>query len=53
MTDESVVMQNCSNGEIHCDILEEIIGSKPEYPYQQVGSIRLQKCYLRPYYKIS
>jgi hypothetical protein len=52
MTDESVVMQNCSNGEIHCDILEEIIGSKPEYPYQEVGSIRLQKCYLRPYYKI-
>jgi hypothetical protein len=53
LTDENVVMQNCSNGEIHCDILEEIIGSKPEYPYQQVGSIRLQKCYLRPYYKIS
>jgi len=52
MTDESVVMQNCSNGEIHCDILEEIIGTKPNYPYQQVGSIRLQKCYLRPYYKI-
>ena len=53
LTDENVVMQNCSNGEIHCDMLEEIIGSKPEYPYQQVGSIRLKKCYLRPYYKIS
>lgn len=53
MTDEMCVIQSCVNGEIHCDMLEEIIGSKPNYPYQQVGSIRLEKCYLRPYYKIS
>jgi hypothetical protein len=53
MTDEMCVIQSCVNGEIHCDMLEEIIGSKPNYPYQQVGSIKLEKCYLRPYYKIS
>lgn len=53
MTDENVVRENLSNGEIHCDILTEIIGCKPQYPNQIVGSIKLEKCFLRPYYRIA
>lgn len=53
MTDENVVRENLYNGEIHCDILTEIIGCKPQYPNQIVGSIKLEKCFLRPYYRIA
>jgi hypothetical protein len=40
------------DAEIHCDKLEQVLGHKPNYPYQQVGRIKLEKCYLRPYYRI-
>jgi hypothetical protein len=52
MTDEMTVRDNCANGEIHCHILEEIIGCEPSYPYHHVGSLKLEKCFLRPYYRI-
>lgn len=52
LTDEDMVKENLVNGEISCSILREIIGCDPEYPSQIVGSIKLTKCFLRPYYKI-
>ena len=52
LTDESTVRGNITNGEIHCDTLTEIIGCEPNYPCHNVGSLKLTKCFLRPYYKI-
>jgi hypothetical protein len=49
---EEMVKSNLFNGEISCEKLTEIIGCKPNYPYQIVGAIKLEKCYLRPYYKL-
>jgi len=53
LTDENMVRENLINGEIHSDILSEIIGRKPNYPNEIVGAIVLTKCFLRPYYRIS
>lgn len=51
-SEEEMVKSNLYNGEISCEKLTEIIGCKPNYPYQIVGAIKLEKCYLRPYYKL-
>ena len=53
LTDEAMVKDNLINGEISCETLTKIIGCKPSYPYQIVGAIKLEKCYLRPYYKLA
>ncbi len=53
LTDEAMVKQNLMNGEISCETLTKIIGCQPSYPYQVVGAIKLEKCYLRPYYKLA
>jgi len=52
LTDESTIRGNITDGEIHCDTLTEIIGCEPNYPCHNVGSLKLTKCFLRPYYKI-
>lgn len=49
---ETLVRENIYNGEIQEYILKAIIGKEPEYPTQIVGSLKLTKCFLRPYYKI-
>ena len=49
---ETLVRENIYNGEIQEYILKTIIGKQHEYPYQIVGSLKLTKCFLRPYYKI-
>lgn len=49
---ETLVRENIYNGEIQEYILKTIIGKQPEYPYEIVGSLKLTKCFLRPYYKI-
>lgn len=49
---EVLVRENIYDGEIQEYILKTIIGKEPEYPYQIVGSLKLTKCFLRPYYKI-
>lgn len=51
-SEEEMVKSNLYNGEISCEKLTEIIGCNPNYPYQIVGAIKLEKCYLRPYYKL-
>jgi hypothetical protein len=53
LTDEAMVKQNLVNGEISCETLKEIIGCKPEYPIQIVGAIKLEKCFLRNYYRLA
>ncbi len=52
-TIEMLVKDNLNNGEINISILKSIIGHEPNYPIQIVGSLKLKKCYLRPYYKIA
>jgi hypothetical protein len=49
---ETLVRENIYNGEIQEYILKTIIGKTPEYPHEIVGSLKLTKCFLRPYYKI-
>ena len=49
---ETKVKHNLINGEIDMNKLKSIIGYEPEYPTQFVGSIKLTKCFMRPYYKI-
>jgi GNAT superfamily N-acetyltransferase len=49
---EALVRENIYNGEIQEYILKTIIGKEPEYPIQIIGSLKLTKCFLRPYYKI-
>jgi len=52
LTNEDMVRQSIVNGEIHSDILEGIIGHKPNYPNEIVGTLKLKKCFLKPYYRI-
>ena len=53
LTDESMVKNNLVDGEISADTLKQIVGCELSYPYQIVGAIKLQKCFMRPYYKLS
>lgn len=51
-TFENLVKENLRNGMICINKLTKIIGKQPEYPRQIVGTIVLEKCFLKPYYKI-
>jgi hypothetical protein len=51
-SEEEEVRNNLVNGEISCEALQNILGCKPEYPVQVVGSLKLTKSFLRPYYTI-
>ena len=53
MTNEEIIRDNVVNGEIDLDTLIDIIGFEPNYPYQIVGAMKLEKCFLRPYYRIA
>lgn len=52
INDESLVREALVNGEIDCSTLTDILQDNPKYPHQIVGSIKLEKCFLRPYYRI-
>jgi len=49
---EEMLKNNLVDGEISADTLKRIVGCELSYPYQIVGAIKLQKCFLRPYYKL-
>jgi len=49
---EILVKENLMNGEICISKLRKILGHEPSYPVQYVGSIKLTKCFLKPFYKI-
>lgn len=49
---EIKVKENLNNGIICINKLSRIIGKKPDYPFQIVGSIKLTKCFLKPYYRV-
>lgn len=49
---EILVKENLMNGEICICKLRKILGHEPAYPIQYVGSIKLTKCFLKPFYKI-
>lgn len=51
-TISELVMDNILNGEISEYTLNNIIGSKAKYPCEYIGAIKLEKCFLRPYYRI-
>jgi hypothetical protein len=53
LTDEAMVKNNLVNGEISANTLKQIVGCELSYPYQIVGAIKLEKCFMRPYYKLS
>jgi GNAT superfamily N-acetyltransferase len=49
---EDLVKDNLFDGEISVEKLRSIIGREPSYPTQIVGSMKLTKCFLKPFYKI-
>jgi hypothetical protein len=51
--EEAMVKNNLVDGEISADTLKQIVGCELSYPYQIVGAIKLQKCFMRPFYKLS
>jgi hypothetical protein len=53
LTDEAMVKNNLVNGEISANTLKQIVGCELSYPYQIVGAIKLEKCFMRPFYKLS
>jgi hypothetical protein len=40
------------NNEIKVKDLIEIIGREPNYPNEYVGNYKLEKCFLRPFYRL-
>lgn len=50
---ENQVRSNLVDGRIEMNTLKEIIGCEPNYPNQIVGSIKLEKCFLLPYYRLA
>lgn len=49
---ESKLKERLFDGRISEVDLKNIIGFEPNYPTQIVGTIKLEKCFLLPYYKI-
>jgi len=49
---ESKLKEKLFDGRISEVDLKNIIGFEPNYPTQIVGTIKLEKCFLLPYYKI-
>ena len=46
-------MRKIVDNQIRIKDLEEILGREPNYPNDYVGNIKLQKSFLRPYYKLA
>ena len=51
-TSEILVRENLNNGEICMCKLTKILGHEPNYPIQIVGSLKLEKCFLKRFYRI-
>ena len=51
-TSEMLVRENLNNGEICMCKLTKIIGHEPNYPIQIVGSLKLEKCFMKRFYRI-
>lgn len=51
-TSEMLVRENLNNGEICMCKLTKILGQEPNYPFQIVGSLKLEKCFMKRFYRI-
>ena len=49
---EQKVRDSIKNGIISVEELEKIINREPDYPTDQIGSLRLRKQYLKPFYEV-
>lgn len=47
-----VINRLCSDNKITIKDLMEIVGREPNYPNEYVGGLKLQKCFLIPYYRL-
>jgi hypothetical protein len=52
-TSEILVRENLNNGEICMCKLTKILGHEPNYPIQIVGSLKLEKCFMKRFYKLA
>jgi len=52
-TAEMLVRENFNNGEICMCKLTKILGHEPNYPIQIVGSLKLEKCFMKRFYKLA
>ena len=49
---EKRVKNRLTDNRISSKDLAEIVGREPKYPNEYVGDLKLQKCFLLPYYKL-
>lgn len=47
---EQMIRENLQNNAISVDKLIEILGQEPDYPEHRIGSLKLKKQYLKPFY---
>ena len=52
LAEELFITENIENNLIPYDKLKSILGKDPDYPVQMVGSLKLRKCFLRPFYQL-
>lgn len=52
-SDEDKVKAAMKDGVISVEQLERILNREPDYPYEQVGNLKLKKQYLRPFYEMA
>lgn len=53
LSDEDKVKAAMKDGVISVEQLERILNREPDYPYEQVGNLKLKKQYLRPFYEMA
>ena len=51
-TVETIIMDNILNNEVSVEVLQNVLNREPNYPHEFVGAMKLEKCFLRPYYRI-
>jgi hypothetical protein len=49
---ENKIRANAKNGVISIDDLQSILGREPNYPSEKIGSLVLNKQYLKPFYEL-
>lgn len=50
---EQMIMSAMKNNVISVENLQKILGREPDYPFEQVGNLKLKKQYLKPYYEVA
>lgn len=50
---EQKVLSMIKNNVISVEALQSVLGREPDYPFEQVGKLKLKKQYLKPFYEVA